>query len=380
MNADIGLSPSPPAATQAPRKVHWIVRLNRRNRTIFFSLLAIIFGIHLYQVRAGWPMWALMLVLLLLLPQLIYAWAVRLREKERQRRAEIRWMRLEAFLFVLWCAALGFPMLPSFILFSAVCMNLVVYEGLRGLRHLALAVAAGLLAAALLVRPLYFAPETSMLVSLLFMAVFTGFLATFAYSGHVRAVQLYQSRHQAEYQLAEIRVLKGQLREAALRDPLTGLHNRRHLSETLPGVLARCARLKTALTLVMIDIDHFKQINDTHGHPAGDAMLKALAQLLLGQVRQGDTVCRMGGEEFLLVLENAPLQPAWERAQILRAAFADLAVVHEGVVLRATVSGGLAAFPEHGSDAQSLLQAADRALYAAKAGGRNQLQVAPPMA
>lgn len=378
LNADTGLSELPSVARRVRRPLHWMVRLNWRNRSIFFSLLALVFGIHLEQVHAGWPMWVFTLGLMLVLPQVIYAWSARLQEKERQRRAEIWFMRLEALLFVLWCAALGFPLLPSFILFAAMCLNLVVFEGLAGLRSLSVAVLGGLLVALLLFSPLHWTPQTSLPVSLLCVAVFSGFLVTFAHSGHERAVQLYLSHRRAEHQLAEIRVLEAQLREAALRDPLTGLYNRRHLSEILPGALARCARLKTALTLVMIDVDHFKQINDTHGHPAGDAMLRALAQLLQAHVRQGDTVCRMGGEEFLLVLENAPLQPAWERAQVLRASFAGLVVPHEGQALHATVSCGLAAFPEHGDNAQSLLQAADRALYAAKASGRNQLQAAQP--
>lgn len=353
-----------------------MVRLNRRNRSVFFSLLAMVFGLHLHQMQVGWRMWVFTLALLLVAPQLIYAWCARLPRQSLQRDAEIRCMSLETFLFAIWCAMLGFPLLPSFIVFAAMCMSLVVYEGLRGLRNLAIAVATGLLGAVLLAGPLHFAPQTSMPVSLLCMVVFTGFLVTFAHSGHVRAVQLHQSRQQAEQQLSEIRGLQVQLREAALRDPLTGLYNRRHLSEILPGALARCARLKTALTLVMIDIDYFKRINDTHGHPAGDAMLRALAQLLQKHVREGDTVCRVGGEEFLLVLESASPQAASKRAEGLRVSFADLEVIHEGVSLRATLSCGLAAFPEHGSDTPSLLLAADRALYAAKAAGRNQLRVA----
>lgn len=364
------------AAVRAPGRVHWMVRMNWRNRTIFFAALAVVFAVHLHEVRAGAVAWVLMLAQFLAFPQLAYGYAVRQGDPARQRRAEMRAVQFEGFCFALWFAGLGFPLWPSFILFAAVCLNLVFFMGRRGLLHLVLVMAAGLLLGAFLFWPLRWQPDTSLLVTGLCMAVFTAFLVTFARDGHVRAVGLRQSRGQARQQLKEIGLLQAQLREAALRDPLTGLYNRRHLSDTLPGALARCARLGAPLALVMIDVDHFKQVNDTHGHAAGDAVLQALARLLQTHVREGDMACRMGGEEFLLVLENAALQPARERAQVLRAAFATLAVAHEGEPLRATMSCGLAVFPEHGRDAQALLQAADGALYAAKSGGRNQLQAA----
>jgi len=375
-----GAARSTAAAAPAPVRVHWMVRMNWRNRSIFFAVLVPVFAVHLHEVHAGTTTWVLMLVQFLLFPQLAYGYASRQRDSERQRRAELGAMHLEGFFFALWSAMLGFPLWPSFILFAAMCLNFVVFMGWRGLWRLVLVLAAGVLLGAALLHPLRWRPDTSLLVTGMCMVVFTAFLVTFARDGYLRALGLHQSRGQARRQLEEISLLQARLREAALRDPLTGLYNRRHLSETLPAVLSRCARQGTPLTLVMIDIDHFKQANDSHGHAAGDAVLQALARLLQTHVREGDMACRMGGEEFLLVLENAALSPAWERSQALCRAFEALSVVHEGVRLQATMSCGLASCPGDGTDADTLLRAADRALYAAKEGGRNQLRTASAVA
>lgn len=218
--------------------------------------------------------------------------------------------------------------------------------------------------------------ETSLTVALSCMLVLLSYLYIFGHASYQRAISLHESQRQMRKQWKEITALQGQLQELAIRDPLTGLFNRRHLDEALPAALARCARQQQPLVVVMIDIDHFKQVNDRYGHPGGDALLQALAQLLQGCVRAGDLACRMGGEEFLLVLENAALQGAVPRLESLRQAFAALQVVHEEHTMQATLSAGVAAFPEHGPTPAQLLQAADKALYAAKASGRNCICVA----
>jgi len=115
-------------------------------------------------------------------------------------------------------------------------------------------------------------------------------------------------------QLIEIGLLQSQLREQAIRDALTNLFNRRYLEETLERELARAARERYPLCIVMIDIDHFKDVNDTHGHEAGDRVLRALAELVTKQSRHGDFVCRFGGEEFVLVMPNIGIEIAKERA------------------------------------------------------------------
>lgn len=359
------------------RHVHWIVRQNRRQRTFFYPVLALIFGVQLHDVGAPFWAWPLLLTHFFIYPQWVYAHARRQPDAECQRRVELRYMEFDNFLYALWFVGLDFALWPCFILLLAAAMSMVAYHGMSGLARLLIGLLPGLLAGAAVFWPLRPQPETSAAVTALSMLGLAIFLMMYARDAYQRSRSLYDSRQRMHRQLDEIRVLQAQLREVALRDPLTGLHNRRHLSEALPGALARCARRKQPLTLVMIDIDHFKHVNDTCGHAAGDAMLIALARLLQGHVRRGDTVCRMGGEEFLLVLENAALERAWARMQALRVAFADLVVMHETLALHATISCGLAALPEHGRDAPSLIEAADRALYAAKAAGRNQLQAAP---
>lgn len=357
-------------------RTHWIVRQNWRQRTVFYPILALIFGVHLHDIQApGWA-WALLVAHFFVYPHIVFWWAWRQTDAKLQRAAELRSMVLDTFLYTLWAAGLGFPLWPCFNLLVATMMSMVAYHGVPGLRRVSVGVLSGLAVGFWLFGPFTVHLQTGTAVTVLCILSLIGFLMMYAQDAYVRSLRLYQNHKHMRERLEEIGMLQDQLREAALRDPLTGLYNRRHLSEILPGILARCGRMKTAVTLVMMDIDHFKRVNDTYGHPAGDAMLVALAQLLQHSVREGDTVCRMGGEEFLLVMENAPLLAASNRIGAFCTAFAGLDVVHDGAVLRATMSCGLATFPEHGGDAPSLLWAADRALYAAKAGGRNRLEAA----
>lgn len=166
------------------------------------------------------------------------------------------------------------------------------------------------------------------------------------------------------------------LREQTIRDPLTGLFNRRYMDESLERELSRAVRDNLPLSLLMIDIDHFKKLNDTYGHQAGDEILKALGELIRHGARNGDLPCRYGGEEFLLVLPNMGFDTARERAEDWRRAFADLRVSFGDILLSATMSVGVATFPIHGASRDTLIEAADRALYAAKRGGRNRVVVA----
>jgi len=166
--------------------------------------------------------------------------------------------------------------------------------------------------------------------------------------------------------------LRETLRQQSVRDPLTGLYNRRFLEETLDRELARLERKNLPLSLIMIDVDHFKTFNDTFGHEAGDAVLRDLGGILQRHVRGGDIACRYGGEEFTIVLPEASLEIGRQRAEMLREAARELRLVHDGKSLGAvTLSLGVACFPEHGRRRDHLLQVADAALYAAKDGGRN---------
>ncbi len=174
--------------------------------------------------------------------------------------------------------------------------------------------------------------------------------------------------------VAEIEVLHAQLREQAIRDPLTGLYNRRYLTETLERELSRAARTNEPVAVAIIDVDHFKAINDTYGHRAGDRVLEALGAVLRNGTRRSDVVCRHGGEEFTILMPGATARVAAQRAEALRAHVAESETPHEGGRIRLTLSIGVAAFPEC-PDGDALLRAADEALYAAKDAGRNRVVV-----
>jgi diguanylate cyclase (GGDEF)-like protein len=173
--------------------------------------------------------------------------------------------------------------------------------------------------------------------------------------------------------LAALKV-RSSLRQQSIRDPLTGLYNRRFLEEFLLRELARADRKKHPLSIITLDIDHFKRINDTLGHAAGDIALRRVGLLLQGFVRQSDIACRVGGEEFSVLLPEASLQIAAQRAEDIRKAVQDLKLKFGDVELGAiTVSLGVAAFPEHGTSVDALIHAADQALYDAKGRGRDRV-------
>ncbi len=171
--------------------------------------------------------------------------------------------------------------------------------------------------------------------------------------------------------------LQDRLRQQSIRDPLSGLFNRRYLEESATRELARCARRSLPLSLMMLDIDHFKTFNDVHGHSGGDAVLAQFGKLLQAMSRSEDIACRYGGEEFTLILPDASLDAAQARAEAIRAAVETMRVPHLGKVLpQVTVSIGVAGFPVHGNNQESLMQMADAALYRAKHAGRNRVQIA----
>ena len=171
--------------------------------------------------------------------------------------------------------------------------------------------------------------------------------------------------------------LQEQLWQQTVRDPLTNLFNRRYLEPTLEREVARAWREQLPLSLMILDLDHFKRINDEHGHDGGDVLLRAIARLIRDGVRRDDIACRYGGEEFVIVLPNCPLALALERAEDLRQAVTQLTVtVHQRSLPAVTTSVGLASLSAEVSDAAALITAADRALYAAKNGGRNRIVVA----
>lgn len=174
-------------------------------------------------------------------------------------------------------------------------------------------------------------------------------------------------------QLSEIQALETELREQAIRDPLTGLFNRRYLQITLDREIARVHRASQPVGIIIMDIDRFKLINDSYGHKAGDLVLEALGELLKHNIRREDIACRYGGEEFVVVMPGASLQTAQERAEIIRARIEALRVTYENRIISIAVSVGVAAYPVHGATGEDVLIRADRALYHAKQAGRNRV-------
>lgn len=170
--------------------------------------------------------------------------------------------------------------------------------------------------------------------------------------------------------------MEAQLREQAIREPLTGLYNRRYLDATIPGELERHRRTGAPLTLAMVDIDRFKRFNDDHGHEAGDSVLRAVGALVKGLLRDGETACRYGGEELVLILPGTGPAQAAARLEPLRQAAMQLRPLFRGGTLPpVSVSIGVAAARPGDADPASLLARADAAMYRAKGEGRNRIVV-----
>lgn len=191
-----------------------------------------------------------------------------------------------------------------------------------------------------------------------------------AYPGVVLAVM---ASEDLSFVLANMS-LRESLREQSIRDPLTGLFNRRFVDEFLVRELARATRKARQFSVVVMDIDHFKQINDTFGHSAGDMVLRRVSHILQAHVRESDIACRLGGEEFSLLLAELSQPVAIQRAESIRKALREMSLTYDGkTVGPITASFGAATYPEHGRTVEALFRAADEALYDAKRSGRDRV-------
>ena len=186
---------------------------------------------------------------------------------------------------------------------------------------------------------------------------------------------LQESNQQLVLRLKEIEQLQIELREQAIRDPLTGLYNRRYLAETLEREIARAEREKDYLSIIISDVDHFKTINDTHGHQVGDQFLMQISTVMKSSARGSDIICRYGGEEFLLVIAGCSHETAYQRANEIRKKCAGLVIEHDNRPLRVTMSFGVATYPTHGQAAEQVIIRADQALYRSKETGRNRVTI-----
>jgi diguanylate cyclase (GGDEF)-like protein/PAS domain S-box-containing protein len=175
--------------------------------------------------------------------------------------------------------------------------------------------------------------------------------------------------------LANLR-LRERLQYQSIRDVLTGLYNRRYFDETLLREMNRASRGNHPLSILMFDIDHFKKFNDAHGHDAGDFVLNNVSEIMLSFIRESDIACRYGGEEFMIILPDTPIEIAQKRAETLRGEISRNELRFNDEPLGAiTISIGVAAYPQHGEQKNALIKSADEALYQAKQNGRNRVVV-----
>lgn len=166
--------------------------------------------------------------------------------------------------------------------------------------------------------------------------------------------------------------LQEELRYQSLHDPLTGLYNRRYLEESLPKEIDRAGRKQQSVSVMMLDVDHFKRFNDVYGHKAGDLVLNKVGTYLLSAIRQYDIACRYGGEEMIIVMPEASIENAVLRANTIRNDIKGMKLEYESKPLGpVTVSIGVSCFPNDGIDSEKLISAADKALYQAKEDGRD---------
>lgn len=185
-----------------------------------------------------------------------------------------------------------------------------------------------------------------------------------------------QCSEQISLAIANVK-LRDELRDQSTRDPLTGLFNRRFFFDSCRQALHQASRAGDPVSVISLDADHFKRFNDTHGHDAGDTVLRSLSDLLGSMFQGRDVVARLGGEEFSVLLPGCTTERATARANEIRQRVEELRIRYRDLMLpRMTISAGVASAPQHGQTTQDLLRAADEALYVAKNAGRNQIHVA----
>lgn len=184
---------------------------------------------------------------------------------------------------------------------------------------------------------------------------------------------LMRANRRLEQQLVANEALQTLLVEQATRDGLTGLYNRRFMDDALQREVIRANRQGSIFSVLMLDIDHFKYFNDQHGHDAGDQVLVALSSLLRLNIRESDIACRYGGEEFVIIMPGASADDAHRRAEVIRDDFSNIVI--GPLRLAATISIGVAEYPQHGVNMDELMRAADTALYSAKNSGRNKVWI-----
>lgn len=185
------------------------------------------------------------------------------------------------------------------------------------------------------------------------------------------ADQLHDMNEQLHLQLDEIKKLQAILREQAVQDPLTGLYNRRYMEEALTREAARATREGYPVSIVMLDMDNLKYLNDTYGHIVGDEAIKMVGKNIKMNIRTEDIACRYGGDEFLVILHNTTAKTAKHRVEEWLNRITERSFIHNRQKFRTAFSAGIASFPLHGRDIEGVIRSADHALYDAKTKGKN---------
>jgi len=362
-----------------PRR--WIVAGAYRIRIAAFALVGVPIGLHIYPRGYGAGIWALFVLQFLVYPHLLH-WLAR--KAGHRRWPELNNMMVDAVVCGAWAAGLGFPLWISVVLFLANLLNHTITRGMPGVLLCPVTFGSGALASTAVIA-FHVSTDTGGLVtlaSIIGLAVYLALIGIefFSYVEQLHKVQdtldnqkqtLENANAMLHAQIEKINDLQEKMHDQANRDSLTGLFNRRYLDGTLERELARCRREGAPLTMLLIDIDHFKSVNDTHGHQAGDEVLRVFSQLLREHARTEDIVCRYGGEEFLLVLPKMPLDIALERAEQLLKIFQGTIVSYKDLRIGITASIGIATTPGHSNSVDGLIRCADQALYQAKQRGRN---------
>lgn len=363
-------------------RVHWLVAMNRRNRSMAFVLLWPAMAAQMRGLDAVGPLaWTLLTLHLLLLPQLMYWRACR---SAQPRETEVGHMFLDALCFGLWSGWLGHPLWITAATSVCITANLMAFRGPRGaLQALGLYLAGGaLMTLGLGIMPVL---ETDRIAALLSLLTLEVYLLGFAYGAYQRSMLLHRTRAELQQRerdlqqrLDQIAALQERLTEQARRDPLTGLHNRRFLTERVHELTRSGSGACTSIGVMLVDIDHFKQVNDTYGHLVGDKVLRAVAQILKASVKGKDTAARFGGEEFVVLLPDTSIDGAQALAEKLRSTIERSRIRrsdNQQEIAQITVSFGIASY-RAGESANDFVSRVDNALYLSKRLGRNRVTLA----
>jgi diguanylate cyclase (GGDEF)-like protein len=370
-------------ASDGTKTYHWVLANSYRVRVAAFLLAGVPIGLHMWPWKHGLLLWSMFVLQFLAYPHAVQ-WLTR--RTPGPVATERNNLIIDSAIFGAWAAGLGFPLWISVALFLATLLSHTITRGLAGVVICFIAVSSGALASTTVIA-FHVSTDTAGLVtlaSIVGLAIYMSLMGIefFTYIRQLHEVKsavdkqkstLEEANAALHSQIDKIHDLQEKLREQANRDSLTGLFNRRYLEGTLERELARGRREAAPLTMLLLDIDHFKLVNDTYGHQAGDQVLRAFGGLLAEHARTEDIVCRYGGEEFLMVMPKMPLAIARERAAALLKLVQGQTVSFGELRIRITTSIGIAAVPEHSDTAEGLIRCADEALYLAKRNGRNRV-------